>query len=205
MYQRYYASTDVQTYFTASDFSSIVKVDTAMAVSYSLQQTATPVYSLGSRKAQFYSQGNTLGQGTLTIAFTDEEYLKYCLNQIDRSEDVSYYQDTNDTGVTLSTVKSDTNKSQYTSKKTSNADFKNQAYTTRNLSTNDRIISIGGVLPLFNISLYINNETAITASDSKVINLIGVKIINETTNTSSTADAPLMITYHFMFKDVERG
>ena len=53
--------------------------------------------------------------------------------------------------------------------------------------------------------MFINNETALRTSDSKVITLKGVKIIGENYNATSTADAPLMLSYNFMFKDVQRG
>lgn len=209
MYRNFYASTDIQVYITSPDFSSIVKLDTAMSIGYSLKQTSTPIYSLGSRKAQFFSQGNTLGQGSFTIAFTDEEYLKYCLEEIDNSTQLDYYQDTLDTGsnnATINVSNTTTNKSTSTKKYKSNSEFlKESAFKTRNLSTSDRMLSIVAIRPVFNISIYINNETAIRSSDSKVINLIGVKIIEQIEDSSSTKDSPLMTTYNFIFQDIERG
>ena len=208
MYNQYYSSGDVQLYVTSFDFSKICKVDTAIEIGYSLQQSSAPIYSLGSRRPQFYSNGNTLGQGTLTIAFTDEEYLKYCLKEIDVNADVNYYQSTDSNGSVLNSMDSSGQKeTHYKSKKYryNNIDFNQKVTMARSLTVNERNISIGAITTTFNISLYINNETAITASDSKVINLIGVKITNESISTSSTRDAPLMITYQFLFKDIERG
>ena len=82
MYNHYYSSSDVQLYLSSYDHTKVIKVDTALSLGYSLRQTSAPIYSLGSRETQFFSVGNTVGHGTLTIAFTDEEYLKYCLEQI---------------------------------------------------------------------------------------------------------------------------
>jgi hypothetical protein len=70
---------------------------------------------------------------------------------------------------------------------------------------NKRLISIGAIKPLFHIKMYLNNETAIRGSDSKVINLKDVKIISESVSSASTNDAPVLISYSFIFKDVERG
>ena len=58
---------------------------------------------------------------------------------------------------------------------------------------------------IFNIKLYINNESLIRGSDTKIITLQGCKLIGENFSVSSTADAPLMLSYNFMFKDIERG
>ena len=67
------------------------------------------------------------------------------------------------------------------------------------------LISIGAIQPLFNIKLYLNNESAIRGSDTKVICITGVKIINESMNLSSNTDGVLHMNYTFYFKDIERG
>ena len=82
---------------------------------------------------------------------------------------------------------------------------KNADATFSTISNEERNISIGAIRNLFNIKMFINNETALRTSDSKVITLKGVKIIGENYNATSTADAPLMLSYNFMFKDVQRG
>ena len=213
MYQNFYSSSDVQLYFSSVDHTRIIKVDTAISIGYSLRQTSSPIYSLGNRLPQFYSHGNTLGNGTLTIAFTDEEYLKYILDYVAVADTALSYQTANSdsqTGNANSSITGSYNPGNYSSSKLgmkkSNAAFIAASNASAyNITGNKRIISIGAIRPLFNIKMYINNETAIRGSDSKVINLQGVKIVNETMSSSSTTDAPLMISYNFLFKDVERG
>lgn len=218
MYNHYYSSSDVQLYLSSYDHTKVIKVDTALSLGYSLRQTSAPIYSLGSREAQFFSVGNTIGNGTLTIAFTDEEYLKYCLSYIDNSKSTLIYQtelQAESSGI-VSNIKEAASSAKdgsvlYQSKKfgMNNATFaaaaKNADATFSTISNEERNISIGAIRNLFNIKMFINNETALRTSDSKVITLKGVKILGENFNATSTADAPLMLSYNFMFKDVQRG
>lgn len=214
MYNHYYSSSDVQLYLSSYDHTKIIKVDTALSIGYSLRQTSAPIYSLGSREAQFFSVGNTIGNGTLTIAFTDEEYLKYCLNYIDNAnEQLTYLPElqVENNFTQPNQTKTERNEGIYTSKKFSmdNATFISAA--TKGDSAfvsaggDGRNISIGAIRNLFNIKMFINNETALRTSDSKVITLKGIKIIGENFSGTSTADAPLMLSYNFMFKDIHRG
>jgi hypothetical protein len=218
MYNHYYSSSDVQLYLSSYDHTKVIKVDTALSLGYSLRQTSAPIYSLGSREAQFFSVGNTIGNGTLTIAFTDEEYLKYCLSYIDNSKSTLIYQtelQAESSGI-VSNIKEAASSAKdgsvlYQSKKfgMNNATFaaaaKNADATFSTISNEERNISIGAIRNLFNIKMFINNETALRTSDSKVITLKGVKILGENFNATSTADAPLMLSYNFMFKDIQRG
>ena len=218
MYNHYYSSSDVQLYLSSYDHTKVIKVDTALSLGYSLRQTSAPIYSLGSREAQFFSVGNTIGNGTLTIAFTDEEYLKYCLSYIDNSKSTLIYQtelQAESSGI-VSNIKETASSAKdgsvlYQSKKfgMNNATFaaaaKNADATFSTISNEERNISIGAIRNLFNIKMFINNETALRTSDSKVITLKGVKILGENFNATSTADAPLMLSYNFMFKDIQRG
>ena len=218
MYNHYYSSSDVQLYLSSYDHTKVIKVDTALSLGYSLRQTSAPIYSLGSREAQFFSVGNTIGNGTLTIAFTDEEYLKYCLSYIDNSKSTLIYQtelQAENSGI-VSNIKEAASSAKdgnvlYQSKKfgMNNATFaaaaKNADATFSTISNEERNISIGAIRNLFNIKMFINNETALRTSDSKVITLKGVKILGENFNATSTADAPLMLSYNFMFKDIQRG
>ena len=192
MYQYYYSSSDVQIYLTSRDHTKQIRVDAALTVAYNLFQTSNPIYSLGNRKAQFYSMGNTVANGILSVAFQDEEALKYALDYIN----------------------SDSTSSTYTSArlghKMSNAEFKNSSKAQRNASSfdvtgNKRLISIGAIQPLFHIKLYFNNETAIRGSDTKVICLSDVKFVGEGMQIGSSQDASLSVVYRFNFKDTERG
>lgn len=213
MYQNYYSSSDVQLYFSSLDDRQIIKVDTALSLGYSLRQTSTPIYSLGSRHVQYFSHGNTIGNGTLTIAFTDEEYLKYCLDYVTiASGDASViYQtalDNSNSNISNSIKEVEqTATGQYTSNRlTGNQTFigKSQASAYK-IAEDKRIISIGAIKSLFNIKMFLNNETAIRGSDAKVITLESIKIIGENFNTSTTTDAPIMLSYNFVFKDIKRG
>ena len=211
MYQNYYSSSDVQLYFSSFDHIRIVKVDTALSLGYSLRQTSAPIYSLGSREVQFFSEGNTIGNGTLTIAFTDEEYLKYCIDEVGQGDNSLLYQtelDNSNSNASNSILEGNFEPGQYRSSRLirSNAQFIAAAGSSSyKVSGEKRSISIGAIKPLFNIKMFLNNETAMRGSDSKVITLKGIKIIGENFQTSSTQDAPLMISYNFIYKDIERG
>lgn len=210
MYQNYYSSSDIQLYFSSTDHTRIIKVDTALSIGYSLRQSSSPIYSIGSRTPQFYSAGNTIGNGTITLAFTDEEYLKYCLDYVATGNTQTFYNNTNlasESGSTLqSSITGTTIPGNYTSARLNNAQFIAEANASAyRVEGNKRLISIGAIKPLFHIKMYLNNETAIRGSDSKVINLKDVKIISESVSAASTNDAPVLISYSFIFKDVERG
>jgi hypothetical protein len=209
MYQNYYSSSDVQLYFSSTDHTRIIKVDTALSIGYALRQTSSPIYSLGNRLPQFYSQGNTIGNGTITLAFTDEEYLKYCLDYVAMADASTVYATTDTdsvTGAVNEVITGNLNPGNYQSQKLTNADFIAASNASAyKVTGSKRLISIGAIRPLFNIKMFINNETAIRGSDSKVINLQGVKIVSENFSAASTTDAPLMLSYNFLFKDVERG
>lgn len=220
MYTNYYSSSDVQLYLSSYDHTKVIKVDTALSLGYSLRQTSAPIYSLGSRETQFFSVGNTVGHGTLTIAFTDEEYLKYCLDYIDNNNENLLYQPELQTEV-KHTVTEQATKIKKDAQEDSSGTYKSLKFNMNNrafsnaasrasasfASTTDetRNISIGALRNLFHIKMFINNETAIRTSDSKVITLKGVKITGENFSATSTADAPLMLSYNFMFKDIQRG
>ena len=211
MYQNYYSSSDVQLYFSSSDHIRMVKVDTALSLGYSLRQTSAPIYSLGSREVQFFSEGNTIGNGTLTIAFTDEEYLKYCIDEVGQGDNSLLYQtdlDNSNTNASNSVLEGNHVPGLYRSSRLmkNNAQFIAAAHSSSYKVTGEkRVISIGAIKPSFNIKMFINNETAIRGSDSKVITLRDVKITGENFTTASTVDSPLMLSFNFMFKDIERG
>lgn len=189
MYQNYYTSSDVHVYLSSLDHTRIIKLDTTVGIGYSLSQSSIPIYSLGYRKPQFFSQGNTLGQGSLTIAFTDEEALKYAISYITTGEEeaTAYF-------------------SKKLGKKTNNVDFIAASNASAfNVTGDKKLISIGAIQPIFNIKLFINNETVVRGSDTKVISLTGVKIVNENLQVSSQQDSTLLLNYTFYFKDIERG
>lgn len=192
MYQNFYSSSDAQIYLTNRDHTKQIKLDTALGIGYNLTQTSHPIFSLGNRKVQFFSHGNTVANGFLTLAFTDEEALKYAIDYI----------------------ASENSKGSYTSARLghalSNADFKTSATSLKNASSfnvtgNKRLISIGAIQPLFHLKIYLNNETAVRGSDTKVICLTDVKFVGEGIQVNSAQDTSLSVVYSFYFKDVERG
>lgn len=192
MYKYFYSSSDVQIYLTNRSHTQQIKVDSALSIAYNLHQTSNPIYSLGNRKVQFFSKGNTVANGILSIAFQDEEALKYALDYIN------------------SDGKSSTYSSSRLGKKMSNAEFKANSNSQQNARSfnvegGKRLISIGAIQPLFHIKLYFNNETAIRGSDTKVICLSDVDMVGEGMQVSSSQDASLSLVYRFNFKDVERG
>lgn len=212
MYQRFYTSSDIQLWLSNSTIgANSIKLDTAISISYSLQQTSSPIYSLGSRHAQFFSHGNTIGVGTLTLAFTDEEYFKACVDYVGGKNLDYHYSDP--TGLYNNVETPTPVEATFSSakiNKITNADLRASKRKSTQSATNvtsayHRLISIGSIRAVFDILLYINNESAIEASDSKVIRLRDVKIVGDSLSSDSIHDAPLTITYKFLFKDVIRG
>lgn len=192
MYQNFYSASDAQIYLTSRDHTKQIKLDTAVGIGYNLTQTAHPIYSLGNRKVQFFSHGNTVANGVITLAFTDEEALKYAIDYVCSPNEKGSYA------------------SARLGHKMSNADFKSSASGAKNAQSFDvtgskRLISIGAIQPLFHIKIYLNNETAIRGSDTKVICLTDVKIVGEGTQLNSSHDTSLSLVYSFYFKDIERG
>lgn len=211
MYNRYYTSSDVKVYFTNSRSTRIINVDTSLGINYSLRQTSSPIYSLGSREIQFYSHGNTIGSGSLVLAFTDEEYLKYCLDYV-ASDSISTTYGDLDTGLSNDVITSQFDMGKYTSKRIGNQPNevlrqmeKANFIPASEVEGEQRLISIGAIRPLFDILIYINNETVIHGSDSKIIRLAGCKIITDSSGSNSLQDSANMVSYNFMFKDILRG
>lgn len=215
MYQQFYSSSDAQIYLSSSHSATDInakqiKLNCAVDIAYNLSQTSSPIFSLGNRKAQFYSHGNTVGTGMITVAFIDEEYLKYCLDYIaDADTEQIVDVQSHVTGATNSYYMPERYTGGYKSSmigKLDNAVIREQIKATGStVESHKRIISIGTIRPLFDIVMYINNETAINPSDSKVIRLQDVKIIKDSFRSSSLHDAALMVSYSFIFKDVIRG
>lgn len=186
MYKYYYTGSDCQVYLVSRDHRRQIKLDDCMAIAFNLHQTSLPVFSLGDRKAQFFTNGNTVCNGMMSLAFQDEEALKYAISYLYPSENA------------------------YTSirfgKRMSNANFKKlaKANKTTNQNTSGRLISIGAISQLFHIKIYLNNETAFKGSDTKIICLTDVKLMNDSMESSSP-DKVLTENYSFLFKDIERG
>ena len=214
MYTNYYSSSDVQLYLSNVDSTEIIKVDTALSIGYSVRQTAAPVYSLGSREIQFYSHGNTIGNGSLTIAFTDEEYLKYCLDHVMGFADPIIHLKENDSTNPDSTglyeedvqiIKGTHSSSRLIGNDKFRKDSTAGVNSPYDIQGSKALISIGAIRPLFDIKMFLNNETLVRSSDAKLMTLKGCKIIGENFSSSSTTDAPLMLSYNFIFKDIVRG
>lgn len=188
MYDYYYTAADCQFYLVSRDHTRQIKLDNATALAYNIHQTSLPVYTLGDRKAQFFTNGNTVCNGMLSIAFQDEEALKYAISYLYPEEDNSTY-----TSVSFG-------------KQMSNKAFKALANVSNSSSigSDGRLISIGAIVPLLHIKMYINNETAYRGSDTKIICLTDVKINNDSMSVQNI-DSVLCQNYSFMFKDIERG
>lgn len=189
IYQNYYTASDVQLYMSSLDHTKVIKLDTAIGIGYSVDQSTKPVYTLGSRKPCFFSHGNTLGQGDLDLVFTDEEALKYAINYVTSTETNINY------------------KSQRIDKNINNQRFIELASAAYSVPAQERhrLISIGAIQPLVNIKLYLNNETLVNGSDSKVITLTSVKFNNEQFGVNTFKDGVATTRYSFLFKDVYRG
>lgn len=188
-YTTYYSSSDAQIFFTSSDSSNTIKIDTTIGIAYNVNQTSTPIYDLGSRTAKYFSIGNTVCNGLLMIAFTDEEYIKACIQYV--------------TGGIKEVEQSIG--SLYGIKKVSNKAFKDKALQQfTNTSPNSSITSIGAINTPFDIKIYLNNETISTSSDTKIISMRDVKLVTDKMEINSNADSYLTQGYSFLFKDIER-
>jgi hypothetical protein len=67
-------------YFSGSQISLYmgdILIDSALAISYSVQQSRTPVFGYNSQYWSFTSDGNVLVSGELTIAFKESGYLLF--------------------------------------------------------------------------------------------------------------------------------
>lgn len=209
MYNNYYSSADAQIYFFSVDSQKFIKVDTTIAIAYNLTQTSTPIYSLGCRTARYFSVGNTVCNGVLAIAFSDEEYIKYCINYLssDLQPNIAISA-TNTAAQALATAPPMDDYSSTASSKAiigqlSNTDF---AALDRSaaVSAGQRIISIGSIGELFDIKIFLNNESVFRASDSKVITLKAVKLVGDSMEINSSSDSFLSTGYKFIFKDIIR-
>ena len=54
-----------------------VLIDNAVAISFSVEQTKTPIYGYANQYYSFVADGHVLVQGSLTIAFKESGYLTW--------------------------------------------------------------------------------------------------------------------------------
>jgi len=59
-----------------------VVIDSAVGISFNIQQTKTPVYGYASQYYKFVTNGHVLVQGNLTIAFKETGYLMYPIQRL---------------------------------------------------------------------------------------------------------------------------
>lgn len=59
-----------------------VVIDSAVGISFNVQQTKTPVYGYASQYYKFVANGHVLVQGNLTIAFKETGYLMYPIQRL---------------------------------------------------------------------------------------------------------------------------
>lgn len=191
-YNTYYTASDVQVYLSNSDSSRYIKIDTLIGITYNVNQTSTPIFDLGSRTARFFSSGNTVCNGYIMFAFTDEEYIKGCIDFVTTIN--------RKVKAMSGTYRSE----RYGVGNMSNADFIQKSLAQINPTENGDIISIGAVNDLFDLKIYLNNETLITSSDTKMIVLKDCKLVSDAMEISSTGDSFLTQGYRIIFKDVKR-
>lgn len=214
-YTTYYTSSDVQVYFSSTESDNIIKIDTTIGISYNVNQTSTPIYDLGSRKAKFFSIGNTICNGYIMFAFTDEELLKYSINYVTGNFNTDGTSSSGDKNANVVNGKASmgtitmTASEEYSSKRYGIDKMSNQAFREKSLAQvkptkNGSILSIGAINTPFDIKIYINNESLVRASDTKMICLKECKIVQDSFETNSGTDSFLTNGYSFVFKDVVR-
>lgn len=223
-YDNYYSSADATIYFFSENADIWIKVDTTIAIAYNLTQTSTPIYSLGNRVARYFSTGNTVCNGVLAIAFTDEEYIKYCINYITNPSIGTGSSDKPDEQADGATSAAATRSKPNAINDSSNENFEGTVDGTTKVpaaetettlptvrvqatSTEDTqaTVSIGSINTLFDIKIFLNNESVFRGSDSKIITLRGVKLTGDSMEINSSSDSFLTTGYKFMFKDIVRA
>ena len=181
-------------YYTASDFiikvrgdSTPIWLDKASGVAVSESLSSNPIYTLGDSRVNFFSRGNQVVTGFISVNLTSIDYMSKVLANINNKiESFKYLTAKQQMALSAEALK------EYLAKK--------EAYEKQKV---DYMSTLGFAdYPLFTIELEYNNSDAIELSSSMTREIIGCRIIGFETGVDIGGDGHLVDGYKFIAKEI---
>ena len=188
LYEHYYSSVDCKVFLVNNVDGKSVQVDLITGIGYDYNVSSIPVYTLGSRFPAFFTNGNSLGTGSMVLPFKSEKYLKAMLQYLFSEETPS------------------TPQQQIDPTTASDNEFKLNQYKPISVVSAEEIVDVGSVVSLVDIKIIFNNSNAFYNDDSdKIIILRDCKFISDNLEVLSTRDGTIQHGYKFLFKTTATG
>ena len=188
LYEHYYSSVDCKVFLVNNVDGKSVQVDLITGIGYDYNVSSIPVYTLGSRFPAFFTNGNSLGTGSMVLPFKSEKYLKAMLQYLFSEETPS------------------TPQQQIDPTTASDNEFKLNQYKPISVVSTGEIVDVGSVVSLVDIKIIFNNSNAFYNDDSdKIIILRDCKFISDNLEVLSTRDGTIQHGYKFLFKTTATG
>lgn len=188
LYEHYYSSVDCKVFLVNNVDGKSVQVDLITGIGYDYNVSSIPVYTLGSRFPAFFTNGNSLGTGSMVLPFKSEKYLKAMLQYLFSEETPS------------------TPQQQIDPTTASDNEFKLNQYKPISVVSTGEIVDVGSVVSLVDIKIIFNNSNAFYNDDSdKIIILRDCKFISDNLEVMSTRDGTIQHGYKFLFKTTATG
>ena len=188
LYEHYYSSVDCKVFLVNNVDGKSVQVDLITGIGYDYNVSSIPVYTLGSRFPAFFTNGNSLGTGSMILPFKSEKYLKAMLQYLFSEETPS------------------TPQQQIDPTTASDNEFKLNQYKPISVVSTGEIVDVGSVVSLVDIKIIFNNSNAFYNDDSdKIIILRDCKFISDNLEVLSTRDGTIQHGYKFLFKTTATG
>ena len=188
LYEHYYSSVDCKVFLINNVDGKSVQVDLITGIGYDYNVSSIPVYTLGSRFPAFFTNGNSLGTGSMILPFKSEKYLKAMLQYLFSEETPS------------------TPQQQIDPTTASDNEFKLNQYKPISVVSTGEIVDVGSVVSLVDIKIIFNNSNAFYNDDSdKIIILRDCKFISDNLEVLSTRDGTIQHGYKFLFKTTATG
>ena len=190
LYEHYYSAVDCTVFLVNKSNGKTVQVDLITGIGYDYNVSSIPVYTVGSRFPAFFTNGNSLGTGTMVLPFKSEKYLKLMLQYL-------FSEDDSDTTTQKEVVDPAT---------ATDYQFIRNQYQPTAVVSDEEIVDIGSILSLVDIKIVFNNSNAFYNDDSdKIIVLRDCKFISENLEALSTRDGTIQHGYKFLFKTTAIG
>lgn len=190
LYEHYYSAVDCTVFLVNKSNGKTVQVDLITGIGYDYNVSSIPVYTVGSRFPAFFTNGNSLGTGTMVLPFKSEKYLKLMLQYL-------FSEDDSDTTTQKEVVDPAT---------ATDYQFIRNQYQPTVVVSDEEIVDIGSILSLVDIKIVFNNSNAFYNDDSdKIIILRDCKFISENLEALSTRDGTIQHGYKFLFKTTAIG
>ena len=188
LYEHYYSSVDCKVFLVNNVDGKSVQVDLITGIGYDYNVSSIPVYTIGSRFPAFFTNGNSLGTGSMILPFKSEKYLKAMLQYLFSEETPS------------------TPQQQIDPTTASDNEFKLNQYKPISVVSTGEIVDVGSVVSLVDIKIIFNNSNAFYNDDSdKIIILRDCKFISDNLEVLSTRDGTIQHGYKFLFKTTATG